>query len=111
LVYNESGGKTNKEGIGMKKFKIESHDKTTKSFLIKITTKHLKNSDYLSNTHCPLAKALRSRGYSRICVGGYSVEAYRNKKHVMFKIVDSLRLATLTQQGRIAFTQELQEQD
>jgi hypothetical protein len=55
-----------------------------KRMKIKLTKKHLKDAVYLDNENCPLAKALKARGYKRVHVGGYTAQAYKNRKKVEF---------------------------
>ena len=49
---------------------------------IRITAKHQKGSKYVDNYDCPLARALKARGYKRVEVRGYTGTFYRNGKKV-----------------------------
>ncbi len=47
---------------------------------VQITAKHLENAVYINNEDCPLARALKMKGYKKVFVRGYSVEGYKGKK-------------------------------
>lgn len=52
---------------------------------VNVLEKHLKNADYRSNDQCPLAKALRSMGYTKIIVGGFSTSVVKNNRSLRFE--------------------------
>lgn len=65
------------------KTKIKTKIKTVR---FRITKSHLKNSRYMDHHDCPLARSMRSAGYTRINVGGFSAQGNKNKRCHHFKI-------------------------
>lgn len=62
--------------------------KTAKTIKVRIGKKHLKGAIYLDNHDCPLARALKGKGYTRVWVGGFSASGVKNNKRVNFKLGD-----------------------
>ncbi len=58
----------------------------TKTITVRIGKKHLKDAIYLDNYDCPLARALRGKGYTRVWVGGCTANGVKNRKKVIFEI-------------------------
>ncbi len=60
--------------------------KTTKTVKVRIGKKHLKDAIYIDNYDCPLARALKGKGYTRVWVGSMTAVGYKNHKRVNFRI-------------------------
>lgn len=54
--------------------------------LIQLEVKHLRNARYQSISDCPIAKALKSLGYTKVNIGGTFGRANKNGKRYDFDI-------------------------